>query len=148
MNSNATSAPLSKFDELYSAATVGEGTPFNNVNSDIPDGEYEAVVEDIALTHGSTSTSTIVWTFKIFGGSHSDRLLRKVRPISERTISWVKEDLTKCGLKLDVFSDLSNRIDELRGARVAVLKRGDNDFGVHIQWPKKAQPHSGEEIPF
>lgn len=80
--------------------------------------------------------------------AHSDRLLRKVRPISERTIAWVKEDLIKCDLKLDVFSDLSNRIEELRGACVPVLKCGDNDFGVHIQWPKKTQSQAGEEIPF
>jgi hypothetical protein len=42
-----------------------------------------------------------------------------------------------------VLSDLSNRIEELRGASVTVLKRGNNDFGVHIQWPKNAQSHSG-----
>jgi hypothetical protein len=132
---------------LYSAATVSEGTP-SNINSDIPDGEYAAIVEDVTLTQGSTARATIVWTFRICGGGHADRLLRKVRPISERTIAWVKEDLMKCGLKLNMFSDLSIRIDEMRGARVPVLKRGDNDFGVHIQWPKKAQPHSGEEIPF
>jgi hypothetical protein len=145
MNSNTIPAPLSKFDELYSAATVPESAPSN---SDIPDGEYATVVEEVTLMQSSTSTPTLVWTFRIHGGSYSDRLLRKVRPISERTIAWVKEDLIKCGLKLDVFSDLSNRIEELRGASVPVLKRGDNDFGVHIQWPKKAQSHSDEDTPF
>jgi hypothetical protein len=49
---------------------------------------------------------------------------------------------------LDVYSDLSNRIEELRGACVPVLKRGDNDFGVHIQWQKTAHSPAGEEIPF
>ena len=148
MDSNTTSTHLSKFDELYSAATVAGGTPSNSDNSDIPDGEYAAIVEDVTLTNSPTSTPTIVWTFRIRGESHSDRLLRKVRPISERTIAWVKEDLIKCDLKLDVFSDLSNRIEELRGACVPVLKRGDNDFGGHIQWPKKTQSQAGEEIPF
>jgi hypothetical protein len=147
MDSNTTSTHLSKFDELYNTATVAESSTFN-INSDVPDGEYATIVQDVTLTNGSTSTPTIVWTFRIRGGSHSDRLLRKVRPITERTIAWVKEDLTKCGLALDLFSDLSNRIEELRGACVMVLKRGDNDFGVHIQWPKKAQSPAGEEIPF
>ena len=64
-------------------------------NSDIPDGEYVTVVEEVALTH-----SSIVWTFRIRGGSDSDRLLRKVRPVTERTIAWVKEDFIKCSLKL------------------------------------------------
>src|ERR1700690_4143623 len=113
MNSSTTTTPLSKFDELYSAATVAGGTPSNSDNADIPDGEYATVVEDVTLTNSSTSTPTIAWTFQIRGGSHSGRLLRKVRPITERTIAWVKEDLLKCGLKLDLFSDLSNRIEEL-----------------------------------
>ena len=145
MNSNTTSASLSKFDELYSTATVAEGTPSSN---DIPDGDYAAVVEDIALTHGSTPT--IVWTFRIRGGSYSDRLLRKVRPVTERTIAWVKEDFTKCGLKLDAFSDLPDRIEELRGAPVPVAKRTreGSDFGVHIQWPNTARSHSDEEVPY
>ena len=42
MTSNTSSAPLCKFDELYSAATVAEGAPSS---SDIPDGEYVMVVE-------------------------------------------------------------------------------------------------------
>jgi hypothetical protein len=149
MNSNTASSNLSKFDELYSAATVAEGPPFS---SDIPDGEYVTVVEDATLTNGSTSTPTIVWTFRIRGGSYSDRLLRKVRPITERTVAWVKEDFMKCGLKLDAFSDLPSRIEELHGVCVPVVKRtrDGNDFGVHIQWPSTGttRSRSGEEIPY
>jgi hypothetical protein len=111
---------------------------------DRANGEYATVVEGVTLTNSSTSTPTIAWTFQIRGGSHSGRLLRKVRPITERTIAWVKEDLLKCGLKLDLFSDLSNRIEELRGACVPVLKRGDSDFGVQIRWPKKTQSSAGD----
>jgi hypothetical protein len=98
------------------------------------------------------STPTIVWTFRIRGGSYSDRLLRKVRPVTERTVAWVKEDFLKCGFKPDAFSDLPSRIEELRSVCVPVMKRtrDGNDFGVHIQWPSTdtARAHSGEEIPF
>jgi hypothetical protein len=149
MNSNISSASLSKFDELYSAATVTEGSPSS---SDIPDGEYATVVEEVALTNGSNSTPTIIWTFRIRGGSYSDRLLHKVRPVTERTIPWVKEDFNKCGLKLDAFSDLPNRIEELRGACASVVKRtrDGNDFGVHIQWPgtDTVRSHSSQDTPF
>jgi hypothetical protein len=140
MDSKTASFFLSKFDGLYSAATVGEGA---QPNSGIPDGEDSAVVEEVTLMQSSMSAPTIAWTFRIRGGTQSDRLLRKARPITERTIGWVKEDFTKCGLELNVFSELSSRIEELRGASVTILKRGDNDFGVHIQWPRKAQSHSG-----
>lgn len=129
---------------------MAEGAPSN---SDIPDGDYVSVVEDVALTSSSTSTPTIVWTFRIRSGSYSNRLLRKVRPVTERTIAWVKEDFLKCGLKLNSFSDLPSRIEELRGCCVSVVKRATregNDFGVHIQWSNvgTAQSHSGEDIPF
>jgi hypothetical protein len=136
MNSNTNPATLSRFDELYSTATVAEGAPSRN---DIPDGEYETVVEDIVLTDNPPAAQAIVWTFKIREGSHSGRLLRKVRPVTERTIGWVKEDFTKFGLTLDAFSDLPNRIEELRGKGVPVVKRGGGDFGVHIQWPAKGR---------
>ncbi len=147
MNSDTNSASLSKFDELYSTATAAEGAPSS---SDVPDGEYATVVEDIALTHSSTSTPTIVWTFRIRGGNYSDRLLRKVRPVTERTIAWVLEDFTKCGLKSGGFSDLPNRIEELRGASVPVAKRTreGSHRGVHIQWPSTARSHPGEESPY
>src|ERR1700685_2304646 len=94
MNFTTTPSMLSRFDELYSSATVVADTSSSN---DIPDGEYVTVVEDVALTNASTSTPTMVWTFRIREGSYSDRLLRKVRPVTDRTITWVKEDLTKFG---------------------------------------------------
>jgi len=144
MNPHPIPCNLSKLDELYKAASVAEGAPDM---SDIPDGEYSAVVEDVALTNSSTATPTLIWTFRIRGGRYSGRVLRKVRPVTERTITWVKEDLTKGGLKLDVFSDLPNRIEELRGACLPVVKRtrDGSDFGVHIQWANSAKLHSGEE---
>ena len=145
MNSDSDSCDLSRFDEPYRAAAVAEGSPDL---SDIPDGEYAAIVEDVALTNNSATTPALVWTFRIRGGPHSDRLLRKMRPITERTIAWVKEDLSKCGLKLNVFSDLPNRIEELRGICLPVVKRTSNgDFGVQIQWPNSAKSHSAEETP-
>ena len=135
MNPDRNPTTLSKFDELYSTATVAEGAP---PGTDVPDGEYVAVVEDVVLTNSPTSAPTIVWTFRIREGSYSDRLLRKVRPVTERTIAWVKEDFTKFGMTLDAFSDLPNRMEELRGKCVPVVKRAsDGDFGVHISWPKK-----------
>ncbi len=146
MDFNKTSATLSKFDELYSAATVAEGPPSC---SDIPDGEYATVVEDVALTNNSASTLSIVWTSRIRGGSYSDRLLRKVRLVTDRTIAWVKEDFIKCGLKLAAFSDLPDKIEELRGVSVPVAKRArEGDFGVLILWPSTSRSHSGEEIPY
>lgn len=137
MNSDTNPAPLSRFDELYSTATVAEGAPSGN---EIPDGEYAAVVEDVVLTDNPPSAPAIVWTFKIRDGNYSGRQLRKVRPVTERTIAWVKEDFTKFGLTLDAFSDLPNRIEELRGKCVPVVKRArDGDFGVHIKWPGKSR---------
>src|ERR1700678_2519675 len=105
MNTDTNPATLSRFDELYSTATVAESAPAGN---DIPDGEYAAVVEDVVVTDNPPSAPAIVWTFKIRDGSYSGRQLRKVRPVTERTIAWVKEDFTKFGLTLDAFSDLPN----------------------------------------
>ena len=59
--------------------------------------------------------------------------------MTERTIGWVKEDFTKFGLTLDAFSDLPNRIEEIRGKGVPVVKHGGGDFGVHIQRPGKGR---------
>jgi hypothetical protein len=74
MNTDTNPAPLSRFDELYSTATVAEGTPSGN---DILDGEYAAVVEDVVLTNNPPAAPAIVWTFRIREGAYSDRLLRK-----------------------------------------------------------------------
>ena len=39
--------------------------------SDIPDGEYAALVEDVTLANGSGTTPTLIWTFRIRGGCYS-----------------------------------------------------------------------------
>jgi hypothetical protein len=99
MNSKAASSRLSQFDELYQAnrgrrRTVHKRTfPTESIRR----------CRGSDLDASSRSAPTIVWTFRIRCRGQSTKLLRKEVPIAERTIAWVKEDLTNCGLKSNVF---------------------------------------------
>jgi hypothetical protein len=122
-------AELSRYDALYNTASVSGGGV--RKTDDIPNGEYEAEIENVRIT----AAPALIWRFRIISGSYTGRTLVKFRPISEKSIAWIKEDLTKCGLRLALFSELPRRLGDLTGRRVSVMKKDNTDFGVLLLWP-------------
>ncbi|MBI3209393.1 MAG: hypothetical protein HYZ37_10915 [Candidatus Solibacter usitatus] len=124
------SVDLSRFDEAYESAAIGDQS------SPVPDGEYTAVVHQLEIKEGSYGASpSIVWTFRITNGEWSDQLLQKRRPVMDRSLSWIKEDFTKCGLEFQRLSDLPQHIPELIGREMRIAKRTKDGFvNVHILW--------------
>lgn len=134
-------ADLSRFDALYNAASVSTGAAPRI--DDIPNGEYEAEIDQVRIT----TAPALIWRFRITSGSFAGRLLIKCRPITEKTIPWIKEDLTKCGLRLSLFSELPMRVEDLARRKVSILKKDNTDFGVLLLWPAVDTRPTPEEPP-
>ena len=119
------SVNLSRFDAQFSSEAVGDRVSIEP----IPDGRYEVVVDGVELTESKTSGNPMMrWTLRIIGPQMSGRVLWKSRAITEKTLRFVKSELTICGLQLLRLSDLPQRLDDLRNLRLEVVKRERGAF--------------------
>ncbi len=145
--STSVSIDLTRFDESYASAPSGDELYL----ADVPDGEYQTVVEDVRLTESMTSGNPmIVWILRIADPRFGDRTLRKNRAITDRTIPWVKEDLVRCGVELKRLSELPSHLDKMLGREVTVLKR-TKDGRSSIYFLRVARPvqvADEEDVPF
>lgn len=134
---------LTRFDDDYERLKPGE----DRTMTDLPDGEYRAVIDEVALVESPmTFTPLLVWTMSLFGPEGMSAPVRRSVPISERTLSWIKEDLEKCGVRIKKLSELPAHLEELGGREVGVAKRTrDGRTNFYLRWPeRRAAAASGE----
>lgn len=146
---NADVVDLSSFDEEYARTTANS---FSDApGEEIPDGTYDVRVEDVSLTHTtSTGNPMLIWKLRILGPKCEGRCLTKVRVVTSKTLPYVKSDLVRLGLVLERFSDLPARLDEMVNNELSVFKRTQPDRGwVDIFITRgSAQPSRSDDVPF
>ena len=140
---------LSGFNEDYARLTTnafGDST-----QDDIPDGEYAVRIEEVCLTHtSSTGNPMLIWRLRILGPTHVGRSLTKMRVITTKSLTWVKSDLVRMGMLLDRFSDLPARKDEMLSRELVVMKRANTERGwVDINIVQGCYaPTRSDDVPF
>jgi hypothetical protein len=138
---------LRQFDEAWPKPPVGRDDRY----ADIPDGKYEALIEEARLTTtASTGRPMVVWTLRIQGPVAANRTLPKTCVITENSVAWLKQDLSKCGLNLERLSDLPQHIHEIEGQVLPVEKRTkDGRMNVYFRRrDRRPVPPAGGELPF
>ena len=138
---------LRQFDEAWPKPPVGRDDRY----TDIPDGKYEALIEEARLTTtASTGRPMVVWTLRIQGPVAANRTLPKTCVITEKSVAWLKEDLGKCGLNLERLSELPQRIHEIEGQVLPVEKRTkDGRMNVYFRRrDRRPGPPVGDELTF
>jgi hypothetical protein len=122
-NPFSTEVDLSRFDEDYARAGA-VGADAQPLYDEIPDGFYDAEVEDVQLGQtANTGNPMIVWKLRIRGPDCEGRAVTKVRIITEKTLPYVKQDLERLDLHLDRLSDLPARAGEMVEREVRIFKR-------------------------
>ncbi len=118
-----TSIDLSVYDDEYSRACVpqpAQSQPYD----DIPDGAYEAEIEDVHLTRTATTGNPMVlWKLRIQGPQCQGRAVTKVRVITSKTLGYLKRDLERLEVHLERLSDLPARAGEMLDRRVRIFKK-------------------------
>jgi hypothetical protein len=106
---------------------------------DIPDGVYDAVIEAVRLSETrSTGRPVVIWTIRIEGPRAVNRVVRKNKVISERTLPFLKDDLEKCGLRISRLSELGGRLDEMTGRPVQIERRTKGGrVNFYFRWPAR-----------
>jgi hypothetical protein len=140
-------ADLHQFDEAWTKASVS----IDDHYADIPDGNYEALIEEARVTTtASTGRPMVVWTLRIQGPVAANRTLPKTRVVTDSTVTWLKEDLQKCGLNLERLSELPQRIHEIEGQVMPIEKRTkDGRMNIYFRRRDRRQaPPADDELPF
>jgi Protein of unknown function (DUF669) len=141
-------AALARFDDEWTKTSVSS----NDVYSDIPDGSYDAVIEEARLSEtASTGRPMLVWKLRLQGPG-GNRIVTKNRVITENTIVYLKEELEKCQLKISSLSQLPARLGELADRPIGVEKRTkDGQVNFYFRRTDRADrggQNSLDDIPF
>jgi|SRR5580704_9494338 hypothetical protein len=146
--SDAQAAALARFDDEWTKTSVSS----NEMYSDIPDGPYDALIDEARVSETSSGRQMVTWKLRIQGPA-GNRMVTQTRVITENTIAWLKEDLEKCRLKVSSASELPVRLGELAGRPISVEKRTkDGRVNFYFRWapngPDRAGQNGLEDIPF
>ena len=142
---------LSRFNTLYKTEPTADTAPLSNV---IPDGRYDVVVAEAALTKSQRSGNPMIrWVLRITGDTYRDRILRKHSAITENTLRFVRKELEVCGLRLEHFADLKSRTHELEGVELEVVKvtKGEDSniyFNRAVGSRSQADGVADDDLPF
>jgi hypothetical protein len=116
-----TTIDLSRLNDAFQRAKFKEG---DNAREEVPDGYYDTVVEEVRLAKTPrTGNPMLSWKLRIVSEDFEGRLLNKNSIITEKSLAFLKDDLERCGLRLERLSDLPAHIEELFGLKINVLKK-------------------------
>jgi len=117
---------LSEYDAEFQRAS--SQTPRDSYQEEIPDGFYDARVEDVTLSRvQSSGNPMVIWRLRILGPQHQGRAISKVRIITQKTVGFLKDDLRKLGLEMGSLKELHTRMDEMVDRQIGIMKRTQPD---------------------
>jgi uncharacterized protein DUF669 len=148
---NETSAPvagLARFEDEWTKTS----TSSDEMYSDIPDGTYDAVIEEARVSQTTSSgRPVVIWKLRIKGPQAVNRVVTKNRVITENTLAYLKEDLEKCRIQVSRLSELPARLEALVDHPIAVAKRTkDGRVNFYFRWDSNRAGEIGpdDDIPF
>jgi len=147
VDSEAPAADLARLDDEWTKTAV----PSGDMYADIPDGTYDAVIEEAYLTETtSTGRPMVIWKLRIRGPQAVNRLVTKNQVITENTLGILRQDLEKCRLQISRLSELPARLGELADRPIGLQKfTKDGKTNFYFRWgANRTSPNSpGDNLP-
>ncbi|MBI3682799.1 MAG: DUF669 domain-containing protein [Acidobacteria bacterium] len=149
MNDFGTATAPVQMEDLEKLDTRFQQLP-DTPGMEIPDGAYSVIVEEVRLDRTRTTGNPRVnWVLRIQQPEPAGRVLFKHRVITENTLSFLKEDLLACGVKLQKLSELPSRLREMAGLTLDVVKRTkDGRYNVYFARPRAEEVALDDSLPF
>ncbi len=147
---NETSSPvvdLARFEDEWTKTATSSDEMYN----DVPDGTYDAVIEDARVSETvSTGRPVVIWKLRIKGPQAVNRVVTKNRVITENTLAYLKEDLEKCRTQVSRLSELPACLAGLVGRPISLDKRTkDGRANFYFRWASNRTGEiSMDDIPF
>jgi hypothetical protein len=141
VDSDAPAADLARLDNEWTKTTV----PSDDIYADIPDGSYDAVIEDARLTETtSTGRPMLIWKLRIQGPQAVNRVVTKNQVITEKTLGFLRQDLEKCRLQVSRLSELPARLGELVDRPIGLQKlTKDGKTNFYFRWGANRTSQNG-----
>jgi hypothetical protein len=131
---------LSRYRDAYSSAgSQRSGQPEDK----LPDGFYDCEVEEARLSRApSTGNPMVIWRLRVVAGERRGVTASKIRVITDKTLSFLKEDLRRLGLVLNDINDLNARLHETVGRPISIYKKHNPER----QWAEVSfvRPHDDQ----
>ena len=139
---------LSEYDAEFQRAS--SQAPRDSYQEEIPDGFYDARVEDVTLNRvQSSGNPMVIWRLRILGPQHQGRAISKVRIITQKTVGFLKDDLRKLGIEIGSLKELNGRMDEMVDRHIGIMKRTQPDrrwTDIYFVRPRaESAPRKGRE---
>ncbi len=123
--------------------------------TEVPDGTYDVRIEDVELyTSPSSGNPVLKYTLRILGPEHANRIMWKRRAITDKTRSYVVDELRICGLEDLKFASLAQQLPDLIGVELEVSRK-TNGENTNIYFKKQcgdtraaSSVEEDDEIPF
>jgi hypothetical protein len=148
IDADASAGDLTRFDDEWAKTSAAT----EEMYSDIPDGIYDAVIEEARVTEtASTGRPIVIWKLRIQGPQAINRVVTKNRVITENTLGYLREDLEKCRLQVSRLSELRDRLGELVDRPIGLVKRtknGRTNFYFRWESSRTSQNTLSDDTPF
>jgi hypothetical protein len=144
---DAEAVDLSEFDEAYAKAPMPNQDP---QAGEVPDGFYDTVVDEVTIGRTPRSGNPMVsWRLVIQGPTHAGRRLTKHRVVTEKTLSFLKDDLTRFGLEIGRLSELTGHLDEMRSREMRVVKKTKDGWSdIYFLRQQRSAEELDDHLPF
>lgn len=87
----------------------------------LPDGVYQALVEDAEMARGGRPGHYVVtYNLRVLGPSCAGQRIEKTSFISEKSLGQARRELAACGLDLEQLSDLQDQLLEVIDAELDI----------------------------
>jgi hypothetical protein len=141
---------------------AGLEEPYNNATAqtkgdyeDVPDGNYQVKVESVKMKETKESRlPMLTWEFKIIAGEHAKRKIFKndvLDPDSKwinEKMTYLKTDLSTCGVTLDSIKDIESVLDKLLDVNLEITVKSKGEYqNVYIN-RKLESSVNADDIPF
>ncbi len=118
---------LKKLDDVWRDIEVdAEG----NVFEDVPDGRYQARIDDVYVHRSKNSSRLqIAWNLVITSGQYANRHLYRYTGLeTPDNLKFLKQDLFRCGLEVPKLSDLPRQLPKLRDYVIEVQVKTKGEY--------------------
>ena len=104
-------------------------TEVPETNGAVPDGRYTAFVEHVELNRTKNDKRRLSWRLKIIGPSHVGRCVFNSHILeTPQNLKWLKKDLMLCGIELNAWSEMPQRLQDLLDIVLEVQVKTNGDF--------------------
>lgn len=153
-----TEIDLSPYEPAYQAARAARADSNRQQNQQpnanaVPDGVYRVNVEDVSLgISPSSGNPTVKWMLRILGPTQQRRVIYKWNAISERSLTFLIEELRCCGVSLNRIADLEQHLPGLIGLELEIARKTkDGRTNIYFNKLLSGKPEveaTDDDLPF